>query len=186
MVQTVHATTRSKGRRGALVIAMRTLHEAFDTFVVSDELENMGVKALLGVLAMLRAMVWEYYTSHWKVRGFTFYGNHLLFSRLYEHIQGEFDGLAEKIIGVAGEDPAGIDTLPQMTMAQAWLSSIDHIDCRFERAENMERMLLDAIKQAKDACEAGGLLSPGIENMLDQMYDDHEGHIYLIQQTLKG
>ena len=164
---------------------MRSLHENFDTFVVSDELENMGVKALLGLLAVLRAMVWEYYTSHWKVRGVDFYGNHLLYARMYEHIQGEVDDLAEKILGVAGGDPAGLDPIPQMEMAQRWLFSVEHIDCRFERAEKMERALLDAIKQASDACEAGGLLSPGVDNMLDQMYDDHEGHIYLIQQSLK-
>jgi DNA-binding ferritin-like protein len=165
-----------------------SLYEIFDetTFVVSEELESLGVKSLLGLLAMLRAMVWEYYTSHWRVKGIDFYGNHLIYERLYEHTQTEVDKMAEKILGITNEEPQGFSPLPQMEMAQRWLSGIQHIDCSFERAEQLENMFLDAVRQAKESCEAAGLLTPGIENMLDQMYDDHEEHLYLIKQTLKS
>ncbi len=152
---------------------------------LADNVEDGGLKAMLGLLATLRAMVWEYYTSHWVVKGFTFYGNHLLFTRLYEQVLEEVDAMAEKIVGVSQGDVTGLNVLSQMDVARSLLASIDNIECRFERGLKLEGMLLDGIVQAKQMVEAAGMLTPGIENMLDDLYDSHEGHVYLIQQTLK-
>lgn len=153
-------------------------------YVVSDELRTQGIKNMLGLLAMLRSMHWEYYTSHWKVKGVAFYGNHLLFSRLYENVEKEFDGLAEKILGLFN-DVSGINSIPQMGMALKYLASVEEIDCCFERALTMEKMFLDSIKECKNSCESGGILTPGLENLLDDLYDAHESHVYLIQQSLR-
>lgn len=168
------------------------LNEIFDDFglnscgtemVVSDELTTQAIKNMLGILAMLRTMHWEFYTSHWKVKGLSFYGDHLLFARLYGNVEKEFDSWAEKIMGTINQT-TGIDSIPQMGMAIKWLARIEQIDCCFDRALSLENMFLDGIKECKRSCDSGGLLTIGIENMLDQMFDDHEGHVYLIKQKL--
>jgi DNA-binding ferritin-like protein len=51
---------------------------------------------LLQLLAILRALQWSHQTAHWKVRGEPFYGDHLLFQKLYEAVGEEIDTLAEK------------------------------------------------------------------------------------------
>ena len=44
------------------------------------------VEKLQWLLACLRAQYWMYQQSHWQVMGPEYYGNHLLFERLYESV----------------------------------------------------------------------------------------------------
>ena len=45
------------------------------------------VEILQEVLGLLRGQYWNYWTTHWQVKGENYYGNHLLFQRLYEAIE---------------------------------------------------------------------------------------------------
>ena len=47
---------------------------------------------LLQLLAILRALHWSHWTLHWKVKGDPFYGDHLMYQRLYEAVVEEING----------------------------------------------------------------------------------------------
>ena len=62
------------------------------------------VEILQEVLGLLKGQYWNYWTTHWQAKGENYYGNHLLFQRIYEGMQGEIDTLAEKIVGYFDEN----------------------------------------------------------------------------------
>jgi len=136
-----------------------------------------------GILAMLRALQWNYLTSHWQIGGDSSYGDHLLFERLYDKTTEETDGLAEKLVGTFGI--AAVDAVEQARKMTFTLAVWD-IGCPFERGLKAERMFQVALKDCLDALEGMGELSLGMDDFLRTMANDHETHQYLLQQRQGG
>jgi len=63
--------------------------------------------ALLELWATLRAAHHTYWTLHWQAKGAPFYGDHLLYQRLYQARVKEIDRMAETIAAVYGSDKLG-------------------------------------------------------------------------------
>ena len=136
------------------------------------------------VLAAVRAMAFNYQTSHWQVAGDTSYGDHLLFERLYEATQAEVDGLAEKLVGLFGKE--AVDGFAQSDMLAASLDAMSRIGCPFERSLRAEQQFQALLKKAVKDLEGLGQLSLGLDDMLRTMANDHETPLYLLQQRLGG
>jgi hypothetical protein len=62
------------------------------------------LNALLNLWASLRAGHHVYWTLHWQSRGVGYYGDHLLYQRLYEARVKEIDRVAEVIAALYGAD----------------------------------------------------------------------------------
>ena len=147
--------------------------------LIGDESAAMGT-----LLAFMRGMAWNYITSHWQVAGDSFYGDHLMFERLYKQADGEADGLAEKLVALYGKD--AVDGLTQAQVMARTLTVVADIGCPFERGLHMERMFQHAIKEALKALEATGRLGIGMDDLLRTMAGAHDGNIYLLQQRMGG
>lgn len=147
-------------------------------------LEEVSAKEhLQSLLALLRALHWEYYTSHWRVRGSTFYGDHLLFQRLYdENMPEEIDALAEKLVFKYGE--AVIDPTHQMKMGHTWLQHIDGILDWHDRGLRLEELLQDQIKRTYDMLDMASELTLGIDDFLMTLANAHESNMYLLKQPM--
>ena len=89
------------------------------------------VRYLGGVLALLRAQALSYQTSHWQVRGDDYYGNHLMFERLYGSVGEEIDTLAEKIVGYVGVE--GVALPDQMEKIPMLCGAWGRIQCHHRR-----------------------------------------------------
>lgn len=146
------------------------------------EQTDVVVKHLAHLLAYLRSMYLSYQTSHWQTKGPTYYGNHLLFQRLYESVQGEVDALAEKIVGYVG--PAGVDLDGQAdmiaTLSREWSSIADH----HRRGLEVEAGFQHHVKSAYDAIKACGMMTLGLDDWLMATANAHETNTYLLQQVL--
>ena len=68
------------------------------------------------ILVNLRFLALVHQTNHWVAKGDAFYGDHLLFSRLYDTVNGEVDSIAEKAVGV-GTDRS-VDLNLQLSQVQ--------------------------------------------------------------------
>ena len=83
---------------------------------------------LQDVLAVLRAQAWLYHTSHWQTMGPNFFGQHLLFERLYYGLPDQYDALAEKSVALFG--PQAVEPLAAISAAASllkeWVNS-DHV-----------------------------------------------------------
>lgn len=134
------------------------------------------------LLAMLRAQHWMYWNAHWVSQGENFYEHHLLFERLYgEDLEGEIDGLAEKVVGFFGSD--AIHPHDQMAIAQQFMDKWCANGNLIERGIASEREFQAALKAAYDAIESYGEMSLGLDDFIMAMASRHETAQYLLQQA---
>jgi DNA-binding ferritin-like protein len=136
------------------------------------------------LLALIRAISWNHLTSHWQISGDASYGDHQLFERLYSTASREVDPLAEKLVGAFGS--ASVDAMEQAKLMAFTLDNWSHVGCPFERGLLAERVLQAALKDSLKAMEDIGQLSIGMDDFLRTMANDHETHIYLLQQRQGG
>ena len=137
---------------------------------------------LLEVLCVLRAQSLSYQVSHWQALGSSFYGNHLLFERLYNSVQGQIDQLAEKMVGYLGRD--AVDMGPQLPHITGFCEYWEQVPCRHERGLLSESTLQDAIKAGYDRIKKIGAMTLGLDDWLMSAANAHEENTYLLQQVL--
>ena len=138
-----------------------------------------------GLLACLRAAHQAHWTAHWTTDGGNFYGDHLLFERLYTAIPGEIDELAEKTVASYGAVAVALpDQLDLMhKYVTKWTANYPDL---VKRAYAIEVDIQGAITTARDALGQEGRLSLGLDNFLQGVADAHETPMYLLGQRLKG
>ena len=137
---------------------------------------------LCDVLACLRAQALSYQTSHWQVVGQSFYGNHLLFQRLYESVQEQVDQLAEKLVGYLGREVVSLDH--QIKHIAAYTMRWSQIDCHHKRGLQSEADLQAALKRAYDGIKQVNAMTLGLDDWIMATANAHEENEYLLQQAL--
>ena len=144
-----------------------------------------GLQKLRWLLALLRAQYWSYQNSHWKVKGGSFYGDHLMFQRLYESVQVQTDTLAEKMVGIFGID--AIDDEDLLGMFLYWNERWDSaVDCLHKRGLLSEDDIQNVIEDTYDTLKESGQMTLGMDDFLMAMASEHETNTYLLRQTLRG
>jgi len=136
-----------------------------------------------GVLSILRAQYISYQTSHWQVKGQNFYENHLLFQRLYEAVQGEVDGTAEKLVGLVGPDSVALEVQIELIedWCERWAATSDH----HLRGLRSERDVQAVLKNAYDEIKASNAMTLGLDDFLMATASAHDTNAYLLQQVLQ-
>jgi len=135
------------------------------------------------VLAILRAQYLNYQTSHWQTRGPAYYGNHLLFQRLYESVQDEIDALGEKLVGYFGIEAVDLEVSLDLIseMVGRWCSH----ECPFRRGLTSEGELQDALSIIRNGWPEEHVPLPlGLDDWLAATANAHESNQYLLQQVL--
>lgn len=129
-------------------------------------------------VAYLRALYQIHQNNHWKCKGTDFYGNHLLFERLYGDVLGMSDNAAEKAIGVFGS----LDTCSE---------KIAEIVGKFTSEDNFllsslkaEKAFLALSKTVYDELEKSKELTLGMDDLIMANANISENHCYLLQQAL--
>jgi DNA-binding ferritin-like protein len=136
------------------------------------------------LLSYLRALSEIYQHAHWESSGTNYFGDHLLYERLYNETSGEIDGVAEKTIGISGDSKI-INPIEDSKITS-------QIVTKFTKGEfNPESFPEIAIAAEKELIKIIANLmaakpSDGVQNMLQGISDKHEGHLYLLQQRNKG
>jgi DNA-binding ferritin-like protein len=142
------------------------------------------VEILQEVLGLLKGQYWNYWTAHWQAKGPNAYGNHLLFSRLYEGITVEIDTLAEKIVGYFGEGEVE-NTIISEKM-QDWLQKWGEVKDPMARAIKTEEDMQNVFKAAYEKLKEADDVSLGLDDFLMATANAHETHLYLLQQANKS
>ena len=131
-------------------------------------------------VAYLRALYQIHQNNHWKTKGDNFYGNHLLFQRLYEETQGMADGAAEKAMGVFGELDVRPETIAQITEK---FNADNYKGDTVQSSLNAEKGFQALSRQFYDTLEEAGALSLGWDDAIMANANTSESHIYLLQQA---
>jgi DNA-binding ferritin-like protein len=138
------------------------------------------------VLVHLRFLYLVHQTHHWVAKGDSFYGDHMLFQRLYEAIAVEIDVLAEKAVGMGSERnvnlPLQVIQLQRLVQGYGMATTIPQSTELAKRSLLAERNLLLVVATAVEQMKMQGILSRGVDNMLATVEDKHEEHVYILQQ----
>lgn len=154
------------------------------------EYGNTPMSELAVLLACVRAEAMIHQAHHWQTRGSSYYGDHLLFERVYNDVNGFVDGLAERAVG-AGHHVL-VQPLMQMSHMVAF-SKLFYSDAPVSpEPEEMPLLSLRALLKsmlvlqlAYKTLEVRGLLSNGIDNLLQGIADKQEELVYLLKQRTK-
>jgi len=150
----------------------------------SPQQKQVVLAHLFDVLALLRAQYLSYQTSHWQARGLPYYGNHLLFQRLYESVPDEIDGLAEKLVGYLGGE--AVSLAPQAVKIANYAVEWAKIECPFHRGLASEKAAQAAFQVAYDHIKAAKAMTLGLDDFLMAAANAHETNAYLLQQVVSA
>jgi DNA-binding ferritin-like protein len=138
-------------------------------------------------VATLKAIALVHQHNHWTTKGLAFYGDHLMFERLYNSALEDLDLAAEKFIGLFGDAVLGYD-LQNLLLNQVLrkYSKLEGSPAQMSLA--IEKDFLKFSRSAYDTFEEDGKLeeSLGLDDMLMAIASQREESVYLLQQTLKG
>ena len=145
-------------------------------------------RTLIELLATLRAIQWHAWTTHWKTSGPEFYGDHLLYQRIYEgsgggpDIAAQTDGLGERIVALYS--PKGMDAVAVQSRTLEVLKGISG-KTPVEGALCLE---MCALKLGAAAAGLTSKLPPqysvNLDNFLRSLVDERSTVVYLLQQRM--
>lgn len=150
---------------------------------VAPNVEGLPL-SLASVAVTLRAVGMMHQAAHWQTKGLSFYGDHLLFERLYGVVGEEIDAVSEKTVALG--DPVLVCPLKSSELAMELLAAFGRA-CDVPDCEKLVKLSLEAerglLQVLKSALQDD--ITDGVENLLQGIADKHEGHVYLLQQRMK-
>jgi DNA-binding ferritin-like protein len=136
-------------------------------------------------IASLKGLSLIHQNSHWITRGVPFYGNHLLFERIYNSALEDLDLAAEKLIGLLGDEV--LDYELQADLLHKVLLKYNNLEgSPLEMSLAMEKDFLKLSLQFYQLLEDEKKLTLGLDDALMTIASSREGAVYLLQQSLKG
>lgn len=138
------------------------------------------------VVVHLRYLSLVHQTHHWTAKGDPFFGDHKLFEELYDTVSKEIDVVAEKSVGLGGEAnvnlPLQISQVMKLCSAYGSPQTVPQSNDLARASLVAEFNFLKILKAACDSMKSNCTETPGVENMLQQLFDTHERHVYLLKR----
>jgi DNA-binding ferritin-like protein len=149
---------------------------------------NAQYAELAVLLAAVRTLSFIHQQNHWCAKGKEYYGDHLLFMRLYETVDKEIDILAEKIVGLSSEGFVLLRSQCKHMHAFVELMGEELSDTSkgYKTSFQAELIFAALISEVFTILEQSGLLTPGLEQCLGTIMDTHEGNVYLLKQRYQA
>lgn len=142
------------------------------------------------LLSWTKALAHLHQAHHWQSMGDPFYGDHLLYDRLHAAVSSETDVIGEKAVGVGCTE-----LIDPKTVLKNMVEIVDSLYLErpgipqpndlCQKSLDLELGYLKVLDLCKKHLEHGQRLTQGVENMLNDIYDKHEGHVYLLKQRCK-
>jgi DNA-binding ferritin-like protein len=140
------------------------------------------------LLVHLKFLYSVHQNHHWVTKGDPFYGDHLLFQRLYGTTLEEIDSIAEKAIGLGCVDNVNLmlqqNQLCKLVQGYGMTSTIPQPTELAKRSYLAEMNFLKVAAHLVEHMKANGTLTRGLDNLLAGIEDKHEGHVYLLKQRI--
>lgn len=174
----------------------RVASEAEDALqgIIRVTTENPGV-ALPSILTILRALASVHQSHHWLTYGASFVGDHALFEELYDNVNEEIDKVAERAVGSGSP----LETLhPAVQLRQVTLvvealcgngettGEGENPDSYVATSLKAERGFLQGVGYVAEALKQANALSRGTDNLLGEIEDQHEKHVFKLSQRAKS
>jgi len=152
--------------------------------MATDEQKEFIKEGMLDLLGMLRGLYHVHQHAHWTVSGEPYYGDHLMFQRLYEGIGDEIDTVAEKTAAYLGFDVLNASDI--VTRTQTWVDKWGETPDVYQRSIAAEQDFQDYAKKFYSQLEDMGVLTLGFDDFIMAAANSHETYQYLLQQRAQS
>jgi DNA-binding ferritin-like protein len=145
------------------------------------------------IVGMLEGMTVLFQTFHWKVNGNSFYGDHLMFQRIYEGIEGQIDGVAEKAIGLGSPNLISSEKITEtmevfldhVNNMHSLVTDDDNINFLYaKRGKDTIELFIHTVEKMMMDLQDKDLLTKGLDNLLAGILDEQEGFVFLLKQRV--
>ena len=135
------------------------------------------------LMYLLRAMQLYSQSAHHLVKGTPFHSDHAFFGDVYDTIAGDFDDVAERIVGLYGEEH-----LHLQNMLQAVSSKLSDAPCC--GVEDNKVFYAYQLKMEESLCKLvekiiATKVYPGTEQLIGEIANKAEMRKYKIKQRMK-
>lgn len=173
---------------GTLVepIAEEALHSKVVEPFSGEKYAELG--AMVGMLEGLSVL---FQTLHWQINGNSFYGDHLMFQRIYEATDEQIDGVAERAVGLGTRHLADSSKIVKSMdifldhIRSNTVMEMNDIGYSFaKRGKYALEMFIETVEKMYSELKEKGLLTSGLDNLIQGILDVQEGHLFLLKQRL--
>ena len=131
-----------------------TKHHAVSERVMFDEKTTSELVAMLNQsLADSLDLAYQTKQAHWNVKGYNFYGLHLLFDDLYGQLAAHVDDFAERAVSIGGLALGTVRVASSISRLDEYpldaLESRVHVDALVDRYGDYTSRVRHAIKKAE-------------------------------------
>lgn len=146
--------------------------------LANKENNSNVVDILNGYIALLRVIYLVHQHGHWKSSGSDFYGDHLLFERLYKSAADRVDDIVEKLIGIYGKDAFLHSVIIEKMAEINKFNSDDHVNNSLEIEKLFIQYAEDAYGRIKELNE----MTLGLDDLIMSQTSVAETSVYLLSQ----
>ena len=148
---------------------------------LSESNKRSVVETLHNLVSCLQSLFVSYQCAHWSTKGPNAYGNHLLFQRLYEEVEGLKDGMAEKYIGLTG-----LPIHPLRFNREVMLHTDRWVDAPTQEEGTRAAVThaLSCFENAYQKIKALNLMSLGLDDYIMSTCNQLETHVYMLGRAL--
>jgi DNA-binding ferritin-like protein len=145
-------------------------------------------EVFVDLLGRLQYMAMWYQSCHWLSKADSYYGDHLLFQRIYEGEDGggiteEIDMIGERAIVAGGE--ASVNRMNLLKAMSVMESEVQKMVKSGKDCVSISLMLEDQFLSR--LAQHSERVSMGTKALLDNLADNHETNIYLLsRRSLRG
>lgn len=132
------------------------------------------IKTAAAYIAALKAIYLIHQQNHWLSKGDNFYGNHLLFQRIYESAAKDLDLAAEKFVGLFGDEC--LDNNLQSKLLNDMLNKFQ------SNSLEIEKDFIKFSTTAYNCFKQEGKLTKGLDDMIMSVASNREESIYLLSR----
>jgi DNA-binding ferritin-like protein len=135
------------------------------------------------LLYLLRSIQIYSQSAHHLVKGTPFHSDHAFFGDVYNAVAEDFDDVAERIVGLYGEEHLHLQNMLQSVMnklSDAPCCGVSDNKVFYDYQYKLEEKLKGLIKQII----ASGV-SPGVEQLIGDIANKSEMRCYKIKQRMK-
>lgn len=138
-------------------------------------------KLMNNYVAYVRAAQTIHQLGHWTCKSAQFYGNHLLLERIYDAAQARLDAVAEKTIGLFGND--AIDANEQMATLKKLVAKYSSED-PLANSLAIEEAFLAVAKETYENLSGTKDMTLGLDDLIMAQCSDAETSVYLLKQAI--
>jgi len=158
---------------------MKKLYKLAQKIEKENKSKKQSGEMFAEYVGMLQGLAMVHQTAHWTSKGDNYYGDHLLFDRIYQSVSANIDLAAEKLIGIFGAK--FMDPKKHAEYTKTFVDKYDNKDLT-ERSLEAEIDFLSFSEDLYEKIKENGDLTLGLDDLIMAVASEHETNVYLLKQ----